>query len=201
MAVADLLNDAPDGLSYRPEFLSHEEESTLLAELETLRFDPIVMHGQAAKRTGRHFGLDYDYERRVPQPGEPLPSWLEGLREKAAGIVELDAAELAEILVQHYPVGSTIGWHRDAPAFHLVVGVSLGGSCRMRLRSVADPKRIAELTLEPRSAYVLRGSVRWAWQHSIPPTKEERYSVTFRSLRDERPASGRRGRAAEAPSP
>jgi alkylated DNA repair dioxygenase AlkB len=198
MAVAELTDSMPGGLSYRPEFLSPQEESALLAELEMLRFDPIVMHGQAAKRTGRHFGLDYDYERRVPQPGEPLPSWLEGLRGRAAEIAELDPAELVEILVQRYPAGSTIGWHRDAPAFDLVVGISLGGSCRMRFRSVKDPKLVTELRLEPRSAYVLRGSVRWAWQHSIPPTKEERYSVTFRSLREERPASGR---ASEAPSP
>jgi alkylated DNA repair dioxygenase AlkB len=31
--------------------------------------------------------------------------------------------------------------------------------------------------------YVLAGSARWAWQHSIPPMKALRYSFTFRSLR------------------
>ena len=29
--------------------------------------------GAAARRAGRHFGLDYDYEARTPQPGEPGP--------------------------------------------------------------------------------------------------------------------------------
>jgi alkylated DNA repair dioxygenase AlkB len=37
--------------------------------------------------------------------------------------------------------------------------------------------------LEPRSGYVLAGKARTAWQHSIPPTKELRYSITFRTLR------------------
>jgi alkylated DNA repair dioxygenase AlkB len=39
------------------------------------------------------------------------------------------------------------------------------------------------IVLEPRSAYLLRGPVRWEWEHSIPPAEELRYSVTFRTLR------------------
>jgi hypothetical protein len=30
---------------------------------------------------------------------------------------------------------------------------------------------------------VLDGAARWQWQHSIPPGREERYSITFRTLR------------------
>ncbi len=30
---------------------------------------------------------------------------------------------------------------------------------------------------------VLDGAARWQWQHAIPPGREERYSVTFRTLR------------------
>ncbi|HEX7256079.1 MAG TPA: hypothetical protein VF236_09155 [Gaiellaceae bacterium] len=40
-----------------------------------------------------------------------------------------------------------------------------------------------EVLLEPRSGYVLTGPARTSWQHSIPPTKELRYSITFRTLR------------------
>jgi alkylated DNA repair dioxygenase AlkB len=43
---------------------------------------------------------------------------------------------------------------------------------------------VAELLLEPRSAYLLAGPARWAWQHSIPPTPATRYSITFRTLRE-----------------
>lgn len=35
-----------------------------------------------------------------------------------------------------------------------------------------------------RSAYILRGVVRWSWQHSIAPTPALRYSITFRTRRD-----------------
>jgi DNA oxidative demethylase len=92
--------------------------------------------------------------------------------------------DLVEILVQRYPPGSTIGWHRDAPAFGTVVGISLGGSSRLRFqRGKGEARRVFEVTLEPRSGYVLAGPARTSWQHSIPPTKELRYSITFRTLR------------------
>jgi alkylated DNA repair protein (DNA oxidative demethylase) len=185
--VAPAPSEEPEGLVYRPELVSVEEESELLGALETLRFDPIVLHGQAARRTGRHFGLDYDYEARTPQPGEPVPGWLLPVRARAAELAGHAPEELVEILVQRYPPGAAIGWHRDAPAFGTVVGVSLAGSSGLRFqRGKGDDRRVWEVLLEPRSGYVLAGPARTWWQHSIPPTKELRYSITFRTLR--RPA-------------
>lgn len=176
--------EEPIGLVYKPDLLSQDEDAALLEELESLRFDPIVMHGQAARRTARHFGLDYDYEARTPQPGEPVPDWLLPVRARAAELAGVEPDELVEILVQRYPPGSTIGWHRDAPAFGTVVGVSLGGSSRLRFqRGKGEDRRVWEVLLEPRSGYVLAGEARTSWQHSIPPTKELRYSITFRTLR------------------
>ena len=177
-------SEEPEGLVYRPDLLGREEEAELLEVLDELRFDPIVMHGQEARRRARHFGLDYDYESRTPKPGEPVPDWLLPVRERAARLADVAPDELAEILVQHYPPGSTIGWHRDAPAFDLVVGVSLGSPCRLRFqRGKGEKRRVWELRLEPRSGYVLSGEARRSWEHSIPPTKELRYSITFRTLR------------------
>ena len=177
-------SEEPEGLVYRPELLTVEEEMELLGVLEELRFDPIVMHGQAAKRTARHYGLDYDYEARTPLRGEPVPEWLLPVRRRAAELSGHEPDELVEILVQRYPAGSTIGWHRDAPAFGTVVGVSVGGAARLRFqRGAGEARRVWEVALEPRSGYVLAGKARTSWQHSIPPTKELRYSITFRTLR------------------
>src|SRR3954469_6292162 len=69
MARAPL--EEPEGFLYKPELLTVEEERNVLDVVETLRFDPIVMHGVEARRTARHFGLDYDYKARTPQEGEP----------------------------------------------------------------------------------------------------------------------------------
>ena len=184
MSPARAPSEEPEGLVLRPGLLTADEEARLLERLAGLRFDPIVMHGQAARRTARHYGLGYDYESRTPQPGEPIPDWLLALRGRAAELAGEPPEDLVEVLVQRYPPGATIGWHRDAPAFGTVVGVSLAGTCRLRFqRGTGEQRRVWEVTLEPRSGYVLAGEARRSWQHSIPPTRELRYSVTFRTLR------------------
>jgi DNA oxidative demethylase len=98
--VARPPSEEPEGLVYRPDLLTVDEEAEVLDVLASLRFDPIVMHGQPAKRTARHFGLDYDYEARTPQPGEPLPDWILPVRERAAELAGHDPDELVEVLVQ-----------------------------------------------------------------------------------------------------
>lgn len=177
-------SEEPEGLVYRPDVLTAEEEAALLDVLEGLRFDPIVIRGQAARRTARHYGLDYDYESRTPMPGEQVPDWLLPVRARAAELAGVEPDELVEILVQRYPPGSTIGWHRDAPAFGTVVGISLGAPARLRFqRGKRERRRVWEIVVESRSGYVLAGEARTSWEHSIPATKELRHSITFRTLR------------------
>jgi DNA oxidative demethylase len=175
----------PEGLLLEPEFLSDEEQGDLLEAISRLDFDEIRMHGQVARRTAKHYGIAYDYDNpAASRPGEPVPDWLVPLRGRVAELAGVQPEDLAEALVQHYPPGAPIGWHRDAPKFGLVAGVSLASSARMRFqRGKGDSREVAEVTLEPGSAYVLSGRARWSWQHSIPPVKEDRYSVTFRTLR------------------
>jgi alkylated DNA repair protein (DNA oxidative demethylase) len=175
----------PSGLVYQPDFITEAEERQVLDVLEAMEFHTITMHGQTARRTVRHFGLDYGYESWKLEPTEPLPRELGWLQRRAGALAELDPEDFAQILVSRYPPGATIGWHRDAPMFGpKVVGISLAAACRMRFqRGKGDARQVAEIALEPRSAYVLAGAARFAWQHSIPPTKALRYSITFRTLK------------------
>lgn len=177
----------PPGLVYRADLLSKDEEGTVLDEIERLEYHEIRMHGVVAKRTARHFGFDYDYERPgIVEDADPIPDWIVPVREKAAELADLPPASLVEVLVQRYPEGAQIGWHRDAPMFGTVVGVSLLAASRMRFRRDADGMRETfELELAPRSGYVLAGEARTKWQHHIPPTKSLRYSITFRNLRNQ----------------
>lgn len=65
-----------------------------------------------------------------------------------------------------------------------VVGISLLASCTFRLRRNRTGKwERASVILEPGSAYLLSGSARSEWEHSIPPVERLRYSITFRELR------------------
>ncbi len=175
----------PEGLTYVEEFVTAGEEHSLLAVLDALDFRAVVMRGQAARRTVRHFGLDYDYEAGELVPADPLPAELEWLRERCAALIEREPADLVQILVSRYPEGAGIGWHRDAPMFgSRIAGVSLLSPCRMRFqRTVKGERETDAVELAPRSAYVLSGKARWSWQHSIPAAKALRYSITFRTLK------------------
>jgi alkylated DNA repair dioxygenase AlkB len=180
------LSALPSGLVYEPDLISAAEELSLLARFTELAFDEIRMHGVIAKRTAKHYGFDYDYgQRRAVADAEPIPDWLLPVREKAAALADVEPQTLVEALVQRYPEGAQIGWHRDAPMFGTVVGVSLLSAARIRFRRDRGGERqTAELVLEPRSGYVLAGEARTKWQHHVPPAKSERYSITFRTLRN-----------------
>lgn len=94
--------------------------------------------------------------------------------------------ELQHVLVTEYSAGAGIGWHRDKAVFDEVVGVSLLAQCVLRLRRKAGERKWerANVTAEPRSAYLLSGPARSDWEHSIPPLDSLRYSITFRNLRE-----------------
>jgi alkylated DNA repair dioxygenase AlkB len=175
----------PEGLTYVEDFVSSEEERRILDAVEALDFRTLTMRGQTARRTVRHFGLDYAYESGELVPGDPLPEALRFLRDRCAALIEREPEDLVQILVSRYPAGAGIGWHRDAPMFgSRIAGVSLLSPCRMRFqRTVKGDRETAAIELAPRSAYVLGGKARWSWQHSIPEAKALRYSITFRTLR------------------
>ncbi|MDI3461925.1 MAG: 5-carboxymethyl uridine and 5-carboxymethyl 2-thiouridine methyltransferase [Nitrospira sp.] len=180
-------SQSPQGFQYLPDWITFEEEQSLLAKIETLRFSVVQMYGVVAKRRVMHFGWDYGYESWTITPTEPIPDWLLPLRTRAAELMQESVAAVEEILVTCYEPGAGIGWHRDAPMFGAkVVGVSLLGSCRMRFqRKSGGHRQTAEATLAPRSAYLLAGAARAFWQHSIPATKHWRYSITFRTLQQD----------------
>jgi alkylated DNA repair dioxygenase AlkB len=191
----DLLIAGPRGFRYDPAFVAVEEESALVAGLGAVAFSEIRMRGVAARRRSAHFGWLYGYETARIAPGPPLPEFLLPLRARAAALSDTAPERLEEVLITEYPAGAAIGWHRDAPMFDVVVGISLLAPCRMRFRRGAarDAPRW-EAPLAPRSAYVLAGEVRWAWQHSIPPVESPRYSITFRTLSADAAATSRTSR-------
>ena len=176
--------EEPSGFHYVPSLLSEDEERHLLEHAQDLQFEEVRMHGQVARRVVCHFGVQYAFESASITPGAPIPDWLADVRDRAAQLLGATPAALAEALVTYYSSGATIGWHRDAPVFGDVVGVSLGSACEMRFQyGQGDGRRVFQQRLEPRSAYVLSGPARNRWQHSIPPVATDRYSLTFRTLR------------------
>ncbi len=178
----------PEGFVYQPEFLGAAEERALLAEFGHLPLEQAKFKEYSARRRIAYFGHDYDFSANRLGDAPPIPEFLEPLRAKLARWMDLAPADFVTALITEYRPGTPLGWHRDAPDYERVAGVSLGGWARMRLRPhrrKAPPGSDKPLALElaPRSAYQMTGAARWQWQHSIPATKELRYSITFRTLR------------------
>ena len=175
----------PEGFEYHADWITPGEEQHLLTAIEKLSFSEVRMHGVVARRKVVHFGWDYGYDSWKITRTDPIPDWLLFVRARAAGVLRVPEDAIQEVLVTRYEPGAGIGWHRDAPMFGpAVLGVSLVGRCRMRFqRTIGGNRHTAETVLEPRSSYVLAGTARVAWQHSIPPAKELRYSITFRTLK------------------
>jgi alkylated DNA repair dioxygenase AlkB len=177
----------PEGFEYRADFITVEEEADLLAQIGQLPLREAQYKEFTAKRRIVSYGGTYDFSSNELVPAGPIPLFLHGLRERLAAWAAVPVQEFTHAVIAKYQTGTQLGWHRDVPEFELVCGVSLAGAARLRLRRYPYRKGsrapTLAITLEPRSAYILRGEVRWRWQHSIPPTKNLRYSITFRSRR------------------
>jgi len=183
----------PAGFEYRAEFVTGSEEVALIESIARFPFQAVRMHGGVARRRTAHYGWTYGYEARSTAPGPPMPDVLLPLRTRVAEWMQVEPDMLSEALVTEYPEGAPIGWHRDAPMFDEIAGVSLGAACRMKFRPYVSPRDVApgagprrathEIVLEPRSAYLIRGAARRDFEHSIPPVESTRYSVTFRTMR------------------
>ncbi len=97
--------------------------------------------------------------------------------------------DFVQALIAEYQPGTPLGWHRDVPDFEVVVGISLAGTARLRFRPYpwTPEKEVAGVRAGTGTAarqYILRDQARWDWQHHVPPTKELRYSITFRTASD-----------------
>jgi alkylated DNA repair dioxygenase AlkB len=178
----------PSGLVYREDFITIAEEQQLLSEIQRLALKESQYRQYTARRRTVNFGFSYDFTHLQSQPAPAIPEFLTPLRTRAADWLGVRPEDFVQALIAEYQPGTPLGWHRDVPDFESVVGISLAGTARLRFRpypwSPEKKKQVFALELAPRSAYILRDQARWAWQHHVPPTKELRYSITFRTASD-----------------
>jgi alkylated DNA repair dioxygenase AlkB len=180
------------GLKYRTDFITADEERDLIGHLSIAELSPFKFQGWTGKRLTRTFGWRYDFDDRSFAPSESIPDWLLPLRSKAADFVGVAPEDFVHVLLVRYDPGAGIGWHRDRPVFEDVVGVSLGSPAVLRFRRRREGRFDREsVEVEPRSAYLLSGAARHAWEHSIAPGDTLRFSITFRTFSDK----GRRAAA------
>jgi len=180
-----LLFDTPliEGLRYEERVIGEGEERALLDRLQGLDLAPFRFHGFLGNRRTQSFGWRYDFEDASFTPAEPIPDWLQPLRERAASFAGLEPDDFVHVLLARYDPGAGIGWHRDRDVFDQVVGISLNTPATLRFRQrTSSGFRRLNLEVAPRSAYLLSGESRWDWEHRITPGDQLRFSITFRTL-------------------
>jgi alkylated DNA repair dioxygenase AlkB len=183
--------DVPPGFQYRDDFISADEEARLADEISRLQFSNFELRGFVARRRVAFFGGAYD---QGAAPVAQMPDFLLPLRARIAEWANVGADAFVMALINEYASGAPIGWHRDAPQYGIVSGVSLLSPCRMKFRPYVPPRARAsaerrprttthEIALERRSAYLMTGESRNAYEHHIPEVSALRYSITFRTRR------------------
>lgn len=178
----------PQGFQYFPDFITKQEEIQLIKEAEQTEVHVFNFQGFEAKRKTASFGYDYSFDKRSLSKGKDIPLRFNWVIEKVARHLSIPTEDFAELLVTEYPVGSVINWHRDAPPFDLIAGISLNTDCTFRLRpqdkSKQGRKSTISIPVQRRSLYIMKGEARSEWQHSITPVKSIRYSITLRTLKE-----------------
>jgi alkylated DNA repair dioxygenase AlkB len=173
----------PEGFLYENDVVPADQQRALLEKIPGLPFKAFDFHGFEGKRRTVSYGWKYDFDTERVRKGDDIPSFLLPVRALAGSFAGIDPDRLEQALVTEYSPGAPIGWHKDKFVFGRVVGISLLSPCIFRLRRRhGDKWQRSSIMVEPGSAYVMAGDARTAWEHSIPPVDQLRYSITFREL-------------------
>jgi alkylated DNA repair dioxygenase AlkB len=177
----------PEGFIYTDGFVTEDEETLLLREISKIELHHFSFQGFKANRKVASFGYDYSFDNGMLTKGKNIPSEFYFLIERVSKAVSIPPADIAELLITEYPPGAVINWHRDAPPFDLIAGISLMADCTFRLRPHDKAKQnrasVISIPVKRRSLYIIRSVARSEWQHSITPVKQTRFSITLRTLR------------------
>ena len=187
LTLFDQLPVLPDGFHYYPDFITPGQEQQLLAAIQHIELHAMVFHDYTAKRKVASFGYDYSFSTRKLTKGNPIPEAFNCIIDPVAKHLLIEPEQIAELLVTEYPVGSVINWHRDAPPFECIAGISLAADCLFKLRpydkNLRSRKSVISLPVRRRSLYIMHGPARSDWEHSTAPVTETRYSITLRTLK------------------
>jgi alkylated DNA repair dioxygenase AlkB len=178
------------GLLYLPDYITAEEEISLLAAIDC---QPWLTD---LKRRVQQYGYRYDYKKRAVDREMYLgllPGWIMPLAERihADGLI----AEIPDqAIINEYAPGQGIASHVDCiPCFgDTILSLSLGTPCVMIFTEIRT-ERDVPILLASRSLVVMRGASRSLWKHGIMPRKMDvfrgkpfergrRVSVTFRKV-------------------
>src|SRR3954463_7789087 len=121
----DIAPILPPGFNYYPAFITETEEMQLVKAIENFDLQNMKFHQYEAKRKVISFGKGWSFTEQKLKEGNDIPSEFSSLVTKIANQLSIPEASIAQMLLTEYPPGSVINWHRDAPPFDIIAGLSL----------------------------------------------------------------------------
>lgn len=168
------------GLSIHNDFISCKEvELGIIKEFK--------LRGSWEKIGNRRvlqYGFKYRYGiySQKLEPTTPFPDWLKEFKKKAE---EITGQEFNQCIVNEYLPGQGISEHTDdVNTFGNVIAcISLGETVDIHFK---QQDKVLKLKVPRRSLYVMKDEARYAWTHSMKPSKNQvnpRYSITLRTTK------------------
>ncbi len=115
--LGDLFGSPPlPGLHYADEIIDVAEEAVLIERIGAAGLTPFQFQQWEGKRLTRSFGWTYDFQTGRFAPSEPIPEWLEPVRDRAAIFAGVAPGDLVQALVIEYGVGAGSAGTRTAPS-------------------------------------------------------------------------------------
>jgi alkylated DNA repair dioxygenase AlkB len=170
------------GLSYRPDYITEQEEMELIKAIDAQPWDA------SWERRRQPYGKQYG--KSGPATERPIPDWGRELADRLF-LEGVSDRPFDQMLINEYLPGQGIALHRDySPFDRTVVSISLLSACVMDFREL-NTERHESLLLEQRSLLILTDEARYGWQHGIARRKNDhwqglriprhrRLSITYR---------------------
>src|ERR1044072_2174472 len=150
----------PEGFFYYPDFIGLDLELQLLSTIQNIELQAMVFHQYTAKRKVASFGYDYNFSSKKLTKGKTIPEIFNSLIEQVAEQLLTTKEKIVELLITEYPIGSVINWHRDAPPFERIAGLSLAADCIFKLRpyekALQSRKSVISFPIKQRSLYIMQ---------------------------------------------
>lgn len=178
--------DVP-GLSLTPNFITPEEEQSLLESLEKEPWNTNL-----SRRT-QHYGYEYNYnEKEAKKEAPPIPPYCTYLVDRMLeqGILK---ERPDQMIVNEYKPGQGIAPHVDHVKFFAdgIASISLGSDVMMDFINCKNPSLKKQGVLPKRSVLAMHGIARYKWRHGIAQRMKDpvcgkrgrRVSLTFRKMK------------------
>ena len=180
--------EAPEGLTFIPNFITEEEEKFLVDWAETFEWD----HDVPTRDTAQ-FGFKFNYDTHEIEKGRPWPKELESLAERLKPYFK--GKPVNQCIVNRTKPPQGFGRHFDNSKFDDPVATLCTNSGVNIIFIHKDGRHYHAMRSQRRSLIVMSGESRYEYQHAIPEGVDDawkgkliprnmRISWTLRSMRD-----------------